>query len=385
MYVMKKMLQISTATILVIGVCVNECNAQVGVNVPAPAANAILDLTNVTNKALILPNSNGVDPIGLGTFSEQGMVFYHSNYVYLSTGAAIGDKKVISPWDFELSPTPAASLGPTIPLGIGIAPLTSAPFRVIVAAGGAVDLTGNAATIMVGTAVTNPHLSFGTDEILAKSSTAVGGTLKLQEEDGTVQVGNTASAPINDVRLTAHGSADVKGKVREKGMDLLPTNTIMLWNNATIPAGWAICNGTSGTPDLRDRFVVATGSTYALNNTGGANSVTLNTNQLPSHFHSANHGHTINDPGHQHGIVGWHGVGSLVGTSKEAMSSKNGVTDYGAPGKTGRMYNANTNVSVNGYTGNTGGVLTTGGGATATDAAHENRPPYYALYYIMKL
>jgi len=46
----------------------------------------------------------------------------------------------------------------------------------------------------------------------------------------------------------------------------------MLWNGSvdTIPSGWTLCDGTMGTPDLRNRFVVAAGDTYSPNSSGGA-------------------------------------------------------------------------------------------------------------------
>ena len=68
----------------------------------------------------------------------------------------------------------------------------------------------------------------------------------------------------------------------------VPTGVITLWSGsiASIPAGWLLCDGTSGTPDLRDRFVVGAGSTYAVADTGGANTVTLDTTQIPSHTHT---------------------------------------------------------------------------------------------------
>jgi len=47
-----------------------------------------------------------------------------------------------------------------------------------------------------------------------------------------------------------------------------------------IPTGWSICDGTSGTPDLRDRFIVGAGTTYTLGDTGGA--VTKTTTGGPS-------------------------------------------------------------------------------------------------------
>lgn len=60
----------------------------------------------------------------------------------------------------------------------------------------------------------------------------------------------------------------------------IPTGGIIIWSGATadIPMGWFICDGTNGTPDLRDRFVVGAGSTYAVGVTGGATTVNLQHN-----------------------------------------------------------------------------------------------------------
>lgn len=50
-------------------------------------------------------------------------------------------------------------------------------------------------------------------------------------------------------------------------------NIICLWSGAVvdIPAGWALCNGSNGTPDLRDRFVIGAGSTYNPDDTAATN------------------------------------------------------------------------------------------------------------------
>lgn len=37
-----------------------------------------------------------------------------------------------------------------------------------------------------------------------------------------------------------------------------------------IPSGWSLCDGTNGTPDLRDKFVQGAGGTFAVDQTGGA-------------------------------------------------------------------------------------------------------------------
>lgn len=51
---------------------------------------------------------------------------------------------------------------------------------------------------------------------------------------------------------------------------------ICLWGGAIvdIPAGWALCDGNSGRPDLRDRFVIGAGNTYAVDQTAPTNVAT---------------------------------------------------------------------------------------------------------------
>jgi len=68
---------------------------------------------------------------------------------------------------------------------------------------------------------------------------------------------------------------------------------------APIPDGWALCDGTNGTPDLRDKFIVGSGSTYSVGDTGGLNAVTLTTAQLPSHTHASG---SLAGNSHTHGV-----------------------------------------------------------------------------------
>ena len=51
----------------------------------------------------------------------------------------------------------------------------------------------------------------------------------------------------------------------------VPAGAIIMWSGSigSIPTGYVICNGSNGTPDLRDRFVVGSGTSYAVGNTGG--------------------------------------------------------------------------------------------------------------------
>jgi microcystin-dependent protein len=134
----------------------------------------------------------------------------------------------------------------------------------------------------------------------------------------------------------------------------VPSGGIIIWSGsqASIPTGWLLCNGTSSTPDLRDRFIVGAGSTYAVNASGGsANAI------LVSHTHTA----TVTDPGHSHTI-------QLVGDSLVGSSPLRGS---GNLANTPATSTAVTSISVANST----------EGSSGTNA---NLPPYYALCYIMK-
>ena len=185
------------------------------------------------------------------------------------------------------------------------------------------------------------------------------------------------------------------------GVESFVSGMIILWSGASnaIPSGFVLCNGSNSTPDLRDRFVVGAGSSYSVGDTGGSANVTLSTSQIPSHNHSGNaHSHSANFGNHSHSFSGsgssshshnMHG-GMQYGGSQDAY-----VASYQSNRQHTNMPNywyaqsANVSISVSGNTGNasvsgntsnaTANVGNTGGGG-----AHENRPPYYSLCYIMK-
>jgi microcystin-dependent protein len=142
-----------------------------------------------------------------------------------------------------------------------------------------------------------------------------------------------------------------------------PTGGIIMWSGSveTIPTGWALCNGENSTPDLRDKFVVGAGNTYAVDETGGNADATL-----PAHTHTGstnttgNHSHTL-----PHYLV-------------QAVSGSGDIdrdNEY-------QQWKALSGQSTN-TTGNHAHTFTTdSSGESETNA---NLPPYYALCYIMKV
>lgn len=165
------------------------------------------------------------------------------------------------------------------------------------------------------------------------------------------------------------------------GTTNIPQGGIIMFTGVTAPSGWALCNGSNGTPDLRDKFVIGAGLNYAYGTTGGsANTV------LPVHTHNAvstftgypmgTHSHNIFDPGHAHAYI-----------TKGATNS--GMDQW--PGIAGRLGQVPTSTVATGIViqpasaGTPGGAVTTAIESTGSSPTNTNIPPYYALCYIMKL
>ena len=164
---------------------------------------------------------------------------------------------------------------------------------------------------------------------------------------------------------------------------LLPVGSIIMWSGSSVPENWALCNGQNGTPDLRNRFVVSTGSMYEVGDIGGSNDVVLTKEQMPLHSHTKG---TMR-------IQGF--VKSTDANGGEFLTFIDSATHSGALKLTD-----NGNKAGGANAGNTNGLGGTfdsitfdtnfGGwtGATSEEGsgtAHENRPPYYALAFIMKI
>lgn len=228
---------------------------------------------------------------------------------------------------------------------------------------------------------------------------------------GRRSAGSTATPAF---RGHVHPSDEVAGAV--------PIGVIVMWSGASVPAGWALCNGGSGTPDLRDRFIVAAGATYGAGSSGGLAEIDI------QHSHTDGTLATDSDS-HSHGVTGStasdghsHGNGSLAGAS-DSHSHGNGSLGTGSPSTTQSIESLGTpdltvaldnhthtvtgstasdshghtvsgSTASDSHSHNDGTLATdsdghshdvTGATANALSATQEILPPYYSLAFIMRI
>ena len=209
--------------------------------------------------------------------------------------------------------------------------------------------TGNPAKIIKGTEIDTEYNAIAS----AVSSKA---DINSPTFTGT-PAGPTASAGTNTTQIAT--TAFVTTAIATAVAAAVPSGMIMIWSGSvgSIPTGWVLCNGSNSTPDLRDKFVIGAGSTYAVGGTGGsANAIVV------SHTHTA----TVTDPGHDH-----------TGTDNIYTDAAGGGLGY--QGTDNKTFKSLATVMNNATTGITIGVSTEGSSGTGA-----NLPPYYALCYIMK-
>jgi len=176
--------------------------------------------------------------------------------------------------------------------------------------------------------------------------------------DGQLEVKDEVKAKKFEGKVSWNNLTDVPNQ-------FVPQGSILMWSGMLIyiPYGWALCDGLHGTPDLRDRFIVGAGGNYNSGLTGGQEQVTLGLGQIPSHGHSAS---STNAGSHTHNLY----RGYDYKLNRWELGGGYGLSNAWRSGKVSASGNHSHAISV----GNSGG-----------NGAHENRPPYFALCYIMKL
>lgn len=227
----------------------------------------------------------------------------------------------------------------------------------------------------------------------------------LRAQDGTTALAFTAGSVVVQAPfaadlenclagtfpvLTVTGTSDTAGRMRQAGVEgrYIPVGGIIDWSGTlvNIPAGWQLCDGTNGTPNLLNRFVIGAAPAGApIGTTGGVRDAIV-----PAHVHRVNfsvntsnenslhtHGATVNDAGHAHNY-----------TFKSAMGGSNAGADPNSIGNTTAVTSvATSNITVSN---STQSVVhqhvvsvdqpTESTGASPSDA---NMPPYYVLAKIM--
>jgi hypothetical protein len=169
--------------------------------------------------------------------------------------------------------------------------------------------------------------------------------------DVTITDLNSLTPADNTYVPISNGATTGKALTNSIGV---PRGTIVMWSNYlgdSIPTGWQLCDGTNSTPDLRDKFIVGSGSSYAVGNTGGSKDAVV-----------VAHSHTITDPGHLHTsmYVNWGSITNLFTYNASPGARSGGVQ--------------NTSSSTTGITVN----------STGQSGTNANLPPYYALAFIIK-
>lgn len=168
----------------------------------------------------------------------------------------------------------------------------------------------------------------------------------------------TTTLPVSGEYITIKFAGHNQSLYEVLGRKINPIGTILMKSSTTdfdtttglgsgAWKGWSLCNGLNGTPNLEGRFVVGFDPDVAdystVGNTGGAKDVTLDITQIPAHTHGT--------------ALGGNGQNGDLSTPLKAAVTDNRITDNGLS------------------------ISTSAGGGLA----HENRPPYYVLAYVMKI
>jgi microcystin-dependent protein len=225
---------------------------------------------------------------------------------------------------------------------------------------------------------------------------------------------SVTGAAINNLTITTDDIANnaVTTSKIDFGTALVPLGAILMWSGVTAPSGYQLCNNSelpsnsplrptiTNTPDLRERFIVGamgngivTGDGYDIGETGGINLVKLSSDEVPKHNHGVSE---LSNPGnHAHNtfngdeVVKGKKYENFLGLEGRPHAALTGTPDenenmrYQIRGSAAGPDRGAT--SGNGGHTHTFTMHTAFGNAQGETDAHENRPPYYALAFIMRV
>ena len=202
--------------------------------------------------------------------------------------------------------------------------------------------------------------------------------------DGRVAIGATNTTE----KLEVDGIIKVPQNCLRDGNNIggaIPSGGVIMWSGSSIPNGWLICDGTYGTPDLTNRFVMG-GTTSQVGTIGGSDEKTLQINHMPSHTHNttstqaANHTHTISEESIKaNAAVQWAAFGTGNNSRVKVMSGY--FANLGAAVPNAERAHNHTMHSAGEHT----HTVTIDPAGEVTPDAFDIKPEYYSLAYIMKL
>ena len=265
------------------------------------------------------------------------------------------------------------------------------------------------ANLSVGTELSANTLTVNAGSTL-QGGVNVNGGLTVGKGDLTVSRGDAAvsnnltvakNATVG-VDATVKGNLKVDGTIKDAVAEVVPVPVggIIMWTKSELPEPkdhWAICDGKDGkTPDLRGRFIVGVNdstnlngpnndfATYSADDKGGKESVTLADTQIPPHKHHLSNGSNwykvgVNDE-HDYYI---RSPMVEVGDRDPVVEPEKDRTIWKGVDAKGNAWSGEKNQKNEAYV--DGDTASAGGDSNGKTVAHENRPPYYALYYIMRV
>ena len=216
---------------------------------------------------------------------------------------------------------------------------------------------------------------------------------------------NEILVPSDGNRATASGSAVLTQADLNSngGLNLLPISTIVMWFGTlvSLPTGWQLCDGSNGTPDMRNQFPVGAGDTYASGSSGGSANAAGDTSSNGAHTHTGTtNDHALTEaqiPSHRHisppvlyqiaDVADDDPV--LVNYSNSTLVQREFAGSSGFGGRP-RPYTSFTGGAGNpepsdGDPHNHGFTTSSNGAHTHTVASVSTIPPYRALYFIMRV
>jgi len=344
--------------------------AQVGINTTAPDSSAVLDL-NANNKGLLIPTMTTTQREAMqasppATGLADGLLVYDIDYKrFYFWDTNVSKWVVLNNWRKEYTSNATDDEHVSIVLE-------------------------NNSSVGIGQSSPNSKLTVNGN--LSVGNTNTGAPANGAYIDGQVRIGSGAGTTE---KLEVDGNSMITGTVTAnefKGFGITPIGGIIMYSgivdatlfdasgNGVVGSkmdGWAICNGNNTTPNLVDRFVVGAGRNnqdanletnriYDVTNTGGENLHELTVDEMPSH----NHGVTATASSSTTGIKLQIEGGSNSGSSNEIDEANGNPNSYWSSAYVSDPGHSHT--------------ITVTNHDRGSNQKHENRPPYYAVYYIMR-